>query len=414
LRCILGLDDTDHSEVGCTTANMDELLTQLENDIQATVIERRLIRLWPFAERRTRGNGALGAIIEVKEDQINNVESICRLWFSELIDTISNYPDSVFEPSPCLVISFGPVPEEWYWEAVRGYVSPDRRLEQAFSNDCIVLLSDTNFGVVGACAAVSWIPESSASWELIAWREDSKIGSPRMVSKSAVYDLERSHNETFLNRDPTKDKGMIAPRTPCPVLYGIRGSSISAVHNAHCWLQARDDVEKCHSFAVHLTNQLSDDHIESYLSGTVTSEVTVTQGGHAYLSVFSGNTSERLVAFSEGGPVNDLLRKLAPGDRISWVGLKSPDGAIHLERIRIDDASPRITGRPVCCSKTMRSAGRNQELRCLSCGRTEQKSWHCIDLVITNVDSRSGWIEPTPSNRRHLSKPLSLGTPGSI
>ncbi|MEC7708399.1 MAG: hypothetical protein VYA39_01600, partial [Candidatus Thermoplasmatota archaeon] len=90
------------------------------------------------------------------------------------------------------------------------------------------------------------------------------------------------------------------------------------------------------------------------------------------------------------------------------------DGAIHLERIRIDDASPRITGRPVCCSKTMRSAGRNQVLRCLSCGRTEQKSWHCIDLVITNVDSRSGWIEPTPSNRRHLSKPLSLGTPESI
>ena len=414
MRCILGLDDTDHSEEGCTTASMGELLTEIENRTEASVIERRLVRLWPFAERRTRGNGALGAIIEIKEDQKNLLESICRHWFSDLIETISRYPASEFEPSPCLAISFGTVPEEWYWEAVRGYVGSDRRLEQAISNDCIVLLSQSNFGVVGACAALSWRPATNSSWELIAWRDESLIGSPRMVSKEAVIDLERSHHDTFLNRDPTKDKGMIAPRTPCPVLYGIRGSSITAVHDAHFWLQSRDDVERCSSFGTHLTNQLSDDHIESSSSGTVTTDVTVTQGGHAYVSVFSGNRSERLVAFSEGGPVNRLLRSLAPGDIISWAGLKSPDGAIHLERIRLDDATPRITGRPVCCSNTMRSAGREQGLRCLSCGRKEKKSWHCSDIDSVTGKPQGDWIEPTPSNRRHLSKPLSLGTPGSI
>ena len=64
-----------------------------------------------------------------------------------------------------------------------------------------------------------------------------------------------------------------------------------------------------------------------------------------------------LVAFKEGGDVNRLLRKLIPGDRINWLGLESPDGSIHLERLRIESSVPRILGRPICCNnKTMRSA----------------------------------------------------------
>ena len=412
MRCRLGLDDTDHPEVGCTTESMNDLLVRISREISSTIEERRLVRLWPFAERRTRGNGALGAILEFPEHEKENLEAVCREWFSQLLQRIKTYPPSPIPPSPCLVLSFDPLPEKWYWEAVRGFVDSFSRFDQATKNKCIVFHSNSTFGVVGACAAAAWNPSVESSWELISWRQEELVGTDRMVAQKAVSGMENNHPETFLNRDPTKDRGMIAPRTPCPVLYGIRGFSESVVYNAHQWLQARSDVEECASFASHLTNQLSDDHIESTKRGTVTTTATETRGGHAFVFAFTGISSLKLVAFSEGGPVNRLLRNLRPGDSISWSGLTAPDGSVHLEKLRLDTSSPRIVGRPSCCSRAMRSAGKGQDLRCLTCGKTEKKYWKSTVDDLPSGQPTGVWLEPTPSNRRHLSKPLSHGNPG--
>ena len=413
MQCRIGLDDTDHIEFGCTTSTFDHLLTEICQSMHCNVIERRLVRLWPFARRRTRGNGALGAILDIPDDGAEKLEEICNKWFCKLLEQVANHPPSEFPASPCLVISLEPTPDSWYWDAVRKHVDSRTLLEDATQRCLKVFRSETTFGVVGACAAISWESSGNCSWELISWREESRIGTPRVVSAESVSELEKTHPETFLNRDPTKGKGMIAPRTPCPVLYGIRGSTHSAVESAHHWLQSREDVEIAHSFAIHRTNQLSDDHIESSTSGTVTSLPRETKGGHANISVFSSGKSVKLVAFSEGGPVNRLLRSLLPGDRITWSGLVSPDGSIHLEKIRLDFATVRIVGRPVCCSRTMRSSGRGQGIRCSSCGRTETKSWQCTDYETAIGKPVGKWVEPSPSNRRHLSRPLSHGLPGT-
>ena len=51
----IGLDDTDRPEGGCTTYDLNELSRLLIQNIDsAQEVERRLVRLWPFAERRTR------------------------------------------------------------------------------------------------------------------------------------------------------------------------------------------------------------------------------------------------------------------------------------------------------------------------------------------------------------------------
>ena len=414
VTCRIGLDDTDHHEIGCTTERMQDLIMHIIEQTDCEILERRLVRLWPFAERRTRGNGALGALLKMPIQQKELLVQICNEWFSRMLSIIEQYPKSEFAPSPCLLISFEPLPEEWYWQTVRGYVDPEERFDQATKKNCEIIHSDSKFGVVGACAAVAWSPREQSTWELIAWRQDSRIGKKRVLSKESVQSLETEHPRTFMNRDPTKGNGLIAPRTPCPVLYGIRGSSESVVNEAHSWLQKRNDVESCHSFASHITNQLSDDHIESMHSGTVTSMPSETKGGHAFTRVFSGISSEKIVAFAETGPINRTLRKLIPGDRITWGGLTSPDGAIHLEKLRVNDYSPRILGRPVCCSRTMRSAGKGQKLRCDDCGRMERKIWLCSDKL-THFGHKEGlWVEPPASNRRHLSRPLSHGNPGTI
>ena len=58
----------------------------------------------------------------------------------------------------------------------------------------------------------------------------------------------------------------------------------------------------------------------------------------------------------------------------------------------------------------MRSAGNEQPLRCLVCGDTIEKAW-LIQQKTDNYLFHNGWVEPSPSNRRHLAKPLYRGIP---
>ena len=173
MRCRLGLDDTDHVDEGCTTSSFDELLSEIQEAMNCDILERRLVRLWPFAERRTRGNGALGAIIDISEKDELLLEKICNDWFDRLLTKVAGYPPSKIPVSPCLAISFDKTPEHWYWDAVRGYVKPENILREAGNTGAILFLKNEISGVVGACAAISWESNTNSSWELIAWRKES-------------------------------------------------------------------------------------------------------------------------------------------------------------------------------------------------------------------------------------------------
>ena len=403
----LGLDDTDFIESGCTTERMNNLINYLINHTNATEVERRLVRLWPFAENRTRGNGALGSIININPDKKNKLIKYCSLWFDELKKDINSKSNEFIHPSPCLIISFKKFPENWYWSSVRGHVDASKRKKQIENENNIFFTHNSDSGIVGASAAISWLPSSTSSWELISWRRKGLIGTERMVNFNDISRLDEKFPETFVNRDPTKKRGLIAPRTPCPVLYGIRGPNSKLVTDAHFLLQSQKNVENCSSFAVHISNQLTDDHIISPRTGTVVSEPIETKGGHSYLDVISNSELIRIIAFREGGDVNDLLRKLIPGDIISWTGIVSPNDSVHLEKLILINPSPRIESRPNCCNRTMRSSGKNQQLRCKNCKKTTNKYWlYSTDSINSNI-----WVEPSPSNRRHLSKPLSIEYP---
>ncbi len=80
----IGLDDTDYPTGGCTTWQANELENVL---IQcgAKPIERRLVRLWPFAFRRTRGNAALALIVEITSTIQQRCIDAIDLWFEKLI-----------------------------------------------------------------------------------------------------------------------------------------------------------------------------------------------------------------------------------------------------------------------------------------------------------------------------------------
>ena len=119
------------------------------------------------------------------------------------------------------------------------------------------------------------------------------------------------------------------------------------------------------------------------------------QGGHVQM-----DAGPQLISFSKGGDVNSLAQSLVVGDMIEWNGLADHEGIIHLERLRLIQGD-RDKTRPNCnCGTRYKSQGNQQPLRCPSCGSEHDNVW--LSQTIS-----SDWKEPAPSNRRHLSKPLS-------
>ena len=409
----IGLDDTDHVDHACTTEHFHRLLTMLEGKIEEfRVLERRLVRLWPFAPTRTRGNAALAAVCECDFESLAVLRKVCDEFIRALaVEFENSYPKQGQRADPCLLVSSVELPESLYWEAVRREVSVAERSSQMPEEVTIHSLSPSPQGIIGACAAIAWAPQESSTLELIAWREEKKIRTTRAVSNEAIIEMSERFSGTFANRDPTTGRGMIMPRTNCPVLYGVRGDSAEELYEAHRFLQDRDDVENCESWAIHRTNQVSDDHLTGFLSGVVTAIPIEVQGGHSSVRVWDGETSLTLVAFAESGPVNSLLRRSRPGDVIDWLGLISPSGEVHLERIRLNSNMPRPITRPFCCDKAMRSAGKGQGLRCTVCGTLRDKVW-LADSIDTPAKFE-GWVEPSAANRRHLARPLARGLPKS-
>jgi tRNA(Ile2)-agmatinylcytidine synthase len=381
---------------------LNELSRQLISDIDsAQEIERRLVRLWPFAERRTRGNAALCLLISINATDIEKLYETLQHWIPE--------PDnSEIENAsrPAIVVGLGSAPASWYWETVRGYVALDDRLSSIEASDYrVITRSDRPYGAIGASAAIAWAA-SEFTWELVAWRYPNRIGSPRAVDAELIGSISVKHPGTFANRDPTTGRCLIAPRTPCPVLYGIRGLNESSVIDAHNDLQSYDSIEESIEYGIHKTNQCSDDHLENTFVGTVTSEPVIGPGGHVSLTAMSRGKSETILAFKEGGPVNTEVRLMRAGDIICWAGLRSPDDSIHLERVCLIDPVPVIKNRPKCCGTAMKSAGKGSVLRCSKCEKKRKRSW--VSKPLRNVGL---WAEPPPSHRRHIAKPLSEGPP---
>jgi tRNA(Ile2) C34 agmatinyltransferase TiaS len=61
----------------------------------------------------------------------------------------------------------------------------------------------------------------------------------------------------------------------------------------------------------------------------------------------------------------------------------------------------------------MRSAGSKQPLRCLNCQKVSKKYWLYDEINLSGIELTNNWVEPSASQRRHLSKPLILGAPTS-
>ena len=367
----LGLDDTDSLEEGCTTLEFYKLLQNLP----CKYGQPRLVRLWPFASRRTRGNAALAVEIDCDVDIVEWLDKYWKDNLEPLKGKISKSHHSdrqQFPADPGMVLFESQPSEEVYWSTVRGeFGFTDGGWQWGGS------------GRIGATAACAW-REHSVTWEGIAWRKNERIVSP-----DAIIEVD-SWPETFLCRDPRTTRGLVAPRGTCPVMFGVRTDSRESCVKATKLLSEHEDTAPIIAWMVFSTNQTSGDHILESRT-CVIETIELRKGGHVELN-------NSILSFHDGGDVNSIAQWLQLGDSIEYIGLEF-DSMIHLEAIKVLESTKME--RPICeCGSRMKSMGKNQGLRCPSCKLVTADLW----VKSTRKPPIEGWAQPPVDKRRHLAR----------
>ncbi len=425
------MDDTDSPTGGCTTHVLTDLIDLARTSGLDLVGEPRLVRLNPNIPWKTRGNAALSARFGAGVGPRRAVGEIGRrtVWSyarSRAPDTNAvraferNAWDRVLRGSrsgeegtdPALVVVPRPLPAALYWRAVREVVPVAEVRASLETAGASWWTTADDRGLVGAAAAVAW-PGRHPTWELTSYRDPARLGRPREIDAESVRQVARETPSLFLCDDPRTRRLLVAPHTPCPILFGLRGTSPADLLRA----RRRVSTEPVDRWVLFRTNQGTGDHLvrrnaatlgpflSARIVGTVARPPTTLRGGHARFVVTDDEGTElECVAFEPTKTLPRVVRHLVVGDRIEVWGGRGDATTFRLEGLRIVRLRPRRTRpiAPTClaCGRRAGSLGAGRGYRCPDCRRRwpPESAVRERERPVCPV----GEYHPTPSARRHL------------
>ena len=382
----LGFDDTDSRQGLCTTWLATEFVREFEDfDL---IGYPRLVRLNPNVPWKTRGNGALhlrlgegrGTPFVVGELGGRQIRAFPRGLPAMVDDAFESRVRHVLEGGcafddplthPGYAILDRRPSASFYWAAVRRIVTIEEALAAASGCGRTGGYKEGR-GRIGALAAIAWRPRDR-TYEVLAYRERPRWGTPRDVDEASVVEMERSFPSTFHNYDYANRHVVLAPRSPCPVLCGIRGEDPEILPAALRALR----TEPVDRWLLFETNQATDDHVSHGRSlvprtsvdikGTVVAPPRILAGGHVVVALRRGAEPVDCTTYEPSKELRRAVRSLVPGDRIRVVGsVRESPRTINVEKLAV---------------LTLASADKPRALAV-------------------------GWYEPAVSARRHLAKPL--------
>ena len=422
----VGVDDTDSLRGMCTTFLAAEIVREMD-DVDL-IGYPRLVRLNPNVPWKTRGNGAVclrfgrgrGTPWRVGELGGRAVEAYPRgdaLAADSVADRVALLIErwsALDEPTtnPGLVVLHRRPSPRLYWRAVREIV-PRRVADTATAGRGLVRGWKNGRGVIGAAAACAWRPRDR-TYEVLTYRRRAMWGRPREVDPESVKTMDRGYPSTFNNYDYAEDRIVIAPHSPCPILFGIRGDRPHVLEGAMRSIRA----ERPAGWLVFETNQGTDDHVASprwplrpyaaqSLTGTLVRPPRTIPGGHVVFRLRARGEVDATV-YEPAKDFRRVARALAVGDRVCVVGsTRDSPRTINVEKLEVLRLAPMVRkpSNPRCaCGKSMKSVGREAGFRCARCGRRARRGAEAMRPVPRPIST--GWYEPPVGSRRHLSKPL--------
>jgi tRNA(Ile2)-agmatinylcytidine synthase len=437
----IGVDDTDSPEGGCTTHVLTEIVRVARDRGVDVLGEPRLVRLNPNIPWKTRGNAALSVRLGTGAGARRRIGVIGGrpVWShsrgrpvpsadrAALVDAlwqaVLDGSRSENATDPAMVAGDRPLPVALYERAVRSVV-PLEDAEAALQRAGYeTRVRGSRRGLVGAAAAVAW-PGRRATWELLAYRRPARWGAPRRISSDSVRSVRRKYPSLFLCYDARTRRVLVAPHTPCPILYGLRSTNPAILAAAARGVRS-ESVERWLRFR---TNQGTGDHVrrpvdgalEPFASGRLTGTVSAApadlRGGHVRLQLNDRKGRPvTCLSFEPSKTLPAVVRSLLPGETVELWGGRGEDAAFRIEGVVLGTrAILRTPGpRPRCprCGRATRSIGRGRGYRCTACrvrlppeARPESER---------EARFGPGTYHPTPSARRHLAPLGPEGDPGT-
>ncbi|QCP92025.1 tRNA(Ile)(2)-agmatinylcytidine synthase [Haloarcula marismortui] len=409
---VVGLDDTDSRERGMCTTYAAATLAESIRNAGGTVERLLLVRLNPAVEHKTRGNAALAVHTDLDADTaLGLAEDV--LDMAETDDPRTN-PGAIV--ADCDPEDVPPQVATFARETIRSIQDPMAATTLADVVGFARCQRGNGRGLVGALAAVgAWAALSDWTYEHIAYRERDRWGTERAVdSESVRAAAEEYYPEVWDTVDRASGYPVCVPRTPCPILYGIRGDDPTACRAVADAI----DSEPIARRATFVTNQGTDVHLQDAtldavtadsayrVTGTVVEASETRAGGHVFLTLEGDGATLDCAAFEPTKGFRNRVRSLKAGDRITACG-EVTDGTLKLEKFAVRDLVRTEAVTPDCpdCGRSMKSAGRNQGYRCRDCGTSaDGKTAQSIERGLER-----GWYEVPPVARRHIAKPLVRG-----
>jgi len=434
---LLAFDDTDSPDGMCTTFLATLMLKELRS--YDLIGLPRLVRLNPNIPWKTRGNAAICLPLGVgvgASTVCGEVDGAAVRTFGHgtpasprvVLDAAAGVLERVAEfdcdkTNPGIVCTNRRPPPGLYWKAVRGVIELKDVEAQLAECGAEWKKYKNGRGVIGAASAASWRPRDR-TWEVIAYRDASKVGTPRSIDPESVVEMDQRTAHTFHNYDFEAGHVAIAPASPCPVLFGIRGDSPDELLEARSMIRG----ETPSSWLLFLTNQGTDDHVVTCrvrditpgmsvrVSAMVSRQAVTIEGGHVIIGVSDGDEVDA-VFYEPSGSLRNAARKLVAGDRVVVYGsVREEPRGINVEKLQVVGLQElRVKlGNPVCptCSKRMGSMGSGQGYRCKVCGARMPTS--AVETAAAPREIAPGWYEPPVASRRHLYKPERRMTRGNI
>ncbi len=414
----VAFDDTDSREGRCTTHLAFKVVEHLKKKQGVVLVDYPLlIRLNPNIPWKTRGNGAVCVRLKVQDtDEVID-------YIKQAVEDGSAIGSGANPAIAFLEGDYVPTKlREFSALAMCDIMSKQMSEKVAKAVGIQYFTFGNGQGLVGSLGAMGCVLEGDYTFELIAYRKQKNWGRPRVIEKESVIKFSTdTYPHTFNNYDRNQGRVLIAPHSPDPVFFGIRGESSDIVELALSVLHTEEEIEGWTIFRsnqgtnMHLQHEIRIADIKAYTAGyircRVSSKPYVIEGGHVIFTV-KQDSAEMPAAVYEPTGLANVATKLEDGDIIE-IGVGVRKGTtkhpkiLNVEYLRVLKLAPVYEMlNPLCqmCGKRMKSEGKNKGYQCDRCKHKDYNTKKILILQERRI--KTGLYIPTPKAHRHLTKPL--------
>ena len=410
----IGFDDTDSRKGMCTTFLAYKVVEYLKKEKVKFIDYPYLIRFNPNVPWKTRGNGAFALKIKTQKPMLIK---------KNIIKYIKKYSAVNDGANPGLVFyEHKDIPEDFakFGKMALYRLVGRNEVKKFIQNNGIETYHLGNGqGLIGAIGAIGY-DFRDHTFELISYRDKENLGKKREIIKDSVKKMQQlTFPKTFNSFDESKNRILIAPHGPDPVLFGVRGEDPDAVIKGASLVKS---TEKFCGYMVFRSNQGTGDHLQNeldvenlkpfssgYVTGKISKKPQTILGGHVFFSISKNGTTVKCAVYKPT-KLAAIAEKMVEGDLVKIGGgvrksSKKHKQVLNVEFLEILDLKKHVVMvNPICkrCDKHMKSKGKNQGYQCSKCGNTSMTK---IRQEIPRQIKKQFYL-PVVSAHRHLTRPM--------